>query len=185
MRIVAPMKIKTATFIAFLSLAMFALPSRALTSPPVSFARDVQPILSDKCYHCHGPDQEARATELRLDTRDGLASDTVAPGKPNESAVVMRIFSSDEDVRMPPPESKASLTSEQKELLRRWIAEGAQFTDHWAWRPPPDKVEVPAVRNESWPRISLDRFVLARLERDRSSTNAPCRRASIAAVAPR
>src|SRR6478752_4752122 len=98
---------------------------RAVTRPPVSYGRDISPILSDKCYRCHGPDAAARKAELRLDTREGLTSKVVVAGQPDKSELVTRIFSNDDDERMPPPDSKLSLTPEQKDLLRRWIAEGA------------------------------------------------------------
>jgi hypothetical protein len=144
-----------------------APPVRAVTRPPISYGRDISPILSDKCYRCHGPDAEARKADLRLDTREGLSGDIVAAGKPDQSELIARIFSTDDDVRMPPPESKISLTAEQRELLRRWIAEGAIFAEHWAFQPLPDKINVPVVADESWPREPLDRFVLARLESEK------------------
>jgi hypothetical protein len=136
----------------------------AATRPPVSFDRDVRPILSDKCYHCHGPDAEARQADLRLDTREGLLQQVIVPGKPDESELIARVFSDDEELRMPPPGSKIKLTAEQKDILRRWIAEGAGFTEHWAFVELPQSVPVPEVRAADWPRQPLDRFVLARLE---------------------
>ena len=144
-----------------------AQPVRAVTRPPVSYGRDISPILSDKCYRCHGPDAEARKADLRLDTRDGLSGDIVAAGKPDQSELITRIFSTDDDARMPPPESKITLTPEQKDLLRRWIAEGATFTEHWAFQPLPDKIDIPIVHDESWPHEPFDRFVLARLEAEK------------------
>src|SRR6185295_16798986 len=101
---------------------------------------------------------------LRLDTREGLGGKVVVAGKPEKSELVKRIFSEDDDERMPPPEAKRTLSSEQKELLRRWIAEGAKFVEHWSFRPLPDEVPIPAVIDQAWPRAPLDRFVLARLE---------------------
>jgi hypothetical protein len=133
----------------------------------VSYDREIRPILSDKCFRCHGPDAEARQAELRLDTRAGLTEYVVVPGKPDDSELIARIFSDDSDVRMPPPESHLSLTDKQKQVLRRWIAEGAQVVGHWAFQPLPSSVTVPAVKNENWPRQTLDRFVLARMEAER------------------
>src|SRR5437868_12428425 len=155
--------------ILFACLSWFAASQSSIaeTHPPVSYDRDIRPILSDKCYRCHGPDAKARQAKLRLDTREGLASKVILAGKPDKSELVTRIFSDDDDVRMPPPDSKLSLTAEQKELLRRWISEGATFTEHWAFQPLPDKVAVPAVRDESWPRQPVDHFVLARLEAEK------------------
>jgi hypothetical protein len=128
-------------------LAALIMPvtSIADTRPPVSFDRDVRPILSDKCYRCHGPDAEARQADLRLDTRDGLLAHVVVPQKPDESELVARVFSDDEDTRMPPAESKIVLTAQQKDVLRRWIAEGAEFAEHWAFVELPTSVPVPSV----------------------------------------
>ena len=98
---------------------------------------------------------------MRLDTREGLASKVVVAGQPDKSELVTRIFSDDDDERMPPPDSKLSLSADQKELLRRWVAEGAKFAEHWSFQPLPDKIPIPAVHDESWPRQPLDRFVLA------------------------
>jgi hypothetical protein len=144
-------------------------------SPKVLYDRDIRPILSDKCYHCHGPDTETRQADLRLDTPTGLTDHVVVPGKPEESELIARVFSEEDDVRMPPPQSKLALTAEQKELLRRWIAEGAVFTEHWAFQPLPAQVPLPTVEDESWPKQTLDRFVLARLESEglRPTAEAP------------
>jgi hypothetical protein len=139
--------------------------TRADTRPPVSFDREVRPILSDKCYRCHGPDAEARQAELRLDTQDGLLNHVVVPGKPDESEIVARVFSDDDDVRMPPPDSKIALSAEQKATLRRWISEGAPFSEHWAFVELPQSIPLPAVSDAAWPRQPLDHFVLSRLEK--------------------
>jgi len=113
-----------------------------------------------------------------LDTREGLASKVVVAGQPDKSELVKRIFSEDDDERMPPPDSKLSLSADQKELLRRWITEGAKFAEHWAFQPLPDKISIPAVQDESWPRQPLDRFVLARLENRQVAANEPSRRST-------
>ncbi|MCI0334677.1 MAG: DUF1553 domain-containing protein [Planctomycetes bacterium] len=139
----------------------------AETRPPISFDRDVRPILSDKCYRCHGPDAEAREAELRLDTRDGLLEHVVVPGKPDDSEIIARVLSDDDEMRMPPPDSKLSLSAEQKNVLRRWIDEGAEFAEHWAFLELPPSVPVPPVSDEAWPRETLDRFVLARLDQEK------------------
>jgi hypothetical protein len=128
------------------------------------FDRDVRPILSDKCFKCHGPDPEARQAELRLDTREGAIESVVVPGKPDESELIARITSDDPDVHMPPPDSKLVLSETEKEAIRQWIAAGAEYTEHWSFRPLPKSVEVPAVKDAAWPRKALDRFVLVRLE---------------------
>jgi hypothetical protein len=130
------------------------------------FDRDIRPILSDKCFHCHGPDAETREADLRLDMRISAVESAIVPGQPDESELIARVTSDDESLRMPPPETQLSLTVEQKELLRRWIEAGAPYTEHWSFRPLPAMVELPQVRNEKWPRQPLDRFVLAKLEQE-------------------
>ena len=118
---------------AFLSLAL-----PALAAEPVSFSRDVLPILSDNCFGCHGQDESHRKAKLRLDVREAaLAKEAFVPGKPDVSALIERIVTTDEDELMPPPKShKARLTKAQVDLLRRWIAEGAVWGKHWAFEAP-------------------------------------------------
>ena len=125
--------------------------------------RDVRPVLSDACFACHGPDRSKRKGDLRLDTPDGKT--VVVPGKPAESELVKRITSADKDEVMPPPSSGRSLTAQQKEVLKRWIAEGAEWQPHWAYVVP-KRPEPPAVKDPAWAKNPIDRFVLARLERE-------------------
>jgi len=109
-----------------------ALPCRAA----VEFSRDIQPILSENCYHCHGPDAEQRKGDLRLD--DEKAAKTgkiILAGKADESELIQRIFSHDPDEVMPTPKSNRKLTDTQKQLLKQWIAEGATWGKHWAFEP--------------------------------------------------
>jgi hypothetical protein len=134
------------------------------TRPRVSYGRDIRPILSDKCFRCHGPDGETREADLRLDTREGITDAVVVPGKPDDSELITRITSDDDEVRMPPSDSHLKLSPEQKELLRRWVTEGAPFAEHWAFQPLPEKVALPKVTDATWPRQPLDNFVAARLE---------------------
>ena len=113
----------------------------------ISYNRDIRPILSDKCFHCHGPDQKTRKGKFRLDVRDdAVAKGAIVPGKPQESELINRIFNSNEDDLMPPKDQHKPLTPEQKELLRRWIAAGAKYEKHWAYLPPV-KPAVPAGKN--------------------------------------
>ena len=128
------------------------------------FDRDIRPILSDKCFFCHGPDGERREAGLRLDTRDGAIESVVVAGDPESSELIARITSDDESLRMPPVESNLALTAAEKQLLHDWIAAGAEYTEHWAFRPLPAEVPLPEVTNAAWPRNEIDRFVLARLE---------------------
>src|SRR5688572_23326943 len=103
----------------------------------VDFNRDIRPILSENCFACHGPDQETREADLRLDKRDeALIKNAFVPGKPDQSSLIERVTSEDPDVQMPPPDSRKKLTPKQRELLRRWIADGAEYQRHWAYVPP-------------------------------------------------
>ena len=134
-----------------------ALPGR------VEFNRDIRPILSDKCFKCHGPDEKARKTGLRLDLPDG-ARGVVVAGRPDRSRLIARVFAADPARRMPPPGSELTLSSREKLLLRRWVEQGGAFQQHWAFVRLPARVPAPAVKLTGWPRSLLDRFVLARLE---------------------
>ncbi|HEX4142922.1 MAG TPA: PSD1 and planctomycete cytochrome C domain-containing protein [Pirellulales bacterium] len=103
----------------------------------VEFNRDIRPILSDKCFFCHGPDAKNRKADLRLDLREeAVMLKAIVPEQPQESGLVKRIFSDDPDELMPPPDSHKTLTAAQKELLERWVAQGAQYQQHWAYEPP-------------------------------------------------
>jgi hypothetical protein len=149
-------------------------------TPPersIDFNRDVRPILSDRCFSCHGPDAETRQAGLRLDERaaavTALASGAIAvvPGAPDRSEALARIGSTDPDVVMPPPRIKKPLSPAEAGILRRWIAEGAEYRGHWAF----ERVERPAIPEvgaAAWPRTPIDRFILARLERERLAPNA-------------
>jgi hypothetical protein len=135
----------------------------------LDYGRDIRPILAENCFRCHGPDAKQRQAGLRLDLREEalkrLESDAVAivPGKPDASALVSRIMSADESDRMPPPDSLKKLTDEQKQLLKRWIEQGASYTEHWSFVPPV-KAPLPAVSKPLWEKNEIDRFILARLD---------------------
>jgi hypothetical protein len=134
---------------------------------PISFNRDIRPILSENCYACHGPDNAARKAKLRLDQRDAaLTAGVIVPGKPDESELVRRILSADAGEVMPPAKSKKKLTPQQKELLNRWVAAGAEYQAHWAFIPVPKQVPVPGTPT-SWARNSIDEFVLQTLHERR------------------
>src|SRR3954453_3662398 len=156
-----------AIFVLSVSTVFCADSARAVTRPAVSYGRDIRPILSDKCYRCHGPDAATRKADLRLDVQNGHSRQVIAPGRPEEGELARRILSNDDDERMPPPDSKVSLWPDQKDLLRRWIAEGAKFSEHWSFVPLPDNVNVPTIQDPSWPRQPIDNFVLARLEAEK------------------
>ncbi len=145
------------------------------------FTRDVRPILGSKCFRCHGHDARARQSGLRLDEREAatatLRSGRVAivPGDASASEVVRRITSDDEDVRMPPPESKLALSERERKVLVEWIESGAEYDRHWAFEPL-RAVALPEVRRLTWPRNGIDRFVLARLEREGHEPSRPAER---------
>ena len=128
----------------------------------ISFNQHVRPILSENCYACHGPDANKRQAGLRLDQSKG-AQAVIMSGFPNDSELVARILSSDKDTLMPPADSGRSLTRWQKTILQRWIKQGAKYESHWAFVLP-KKPAIPTVKNKTWPKNELDRFVLAELE---------------------
>jgi len=139
---------------------------------PVSYAYEVRPILSDKCFACHGPDVAKRESGLRLDTAEGAAAplkdspgSAIVPGNPEKSPAWLRITPNDPEQLMPPPVSHLVLNDEEKAVIRRWIAEGAKYEPHWSFQPLPESVPVPAIADNGWPRETFDRFVLSRLEK--------------------
>ena len=142
-------------------------PAFAGDLPPVNFGREVLPILSDKCFFCHGPDEKKRKAGRRLDTLEGATAETdgviaVVPGRVAESELVTRILSTDPEEVMPPPKSNKTLTQMQRETLKRWVAEGAKWGKHWAFEKP-ERPEVPKVEGVANP---IDAFIRARLERE-------------------
>jgi mono/diheme cytochrome c family protein len=140
-------------------------------APQVDFDRDIRPILSDSCFSCHGPDAEARKAGLRLDLPEGGLAElksgnrAIVPGKPDESELVFRVEEADPTLHMPPPDSGKSITPEQAALLRRWVEGGAEYRTHWSFVPP-KRPALPQVSDPSWPKDELDRFILARLDRE-------------------
>ncbi len=151
------------------TLAMMVTASAAAPAP-LEFNRDIRPILSENCFHCHGQDASKREAKLRLDERESAGRErdgftVIVPGNPDESELIQRITSKDSAEVMPPPDSHKSLTPAQVDVLRRWISEGAAYQKHWAFETP-RRAELPGVRATTWPRHAIDRFVLARLERE-------------------
>lgn len=143
------------------ALLALTLPA-TLAAAPLDFQRDVRPILSNHCYHCHGPDEQGRKGKLRLDIREdalktGKSGElAIVPGKSDQSAVIQRIFSHDEDELMPPVQAKKPITEAQKEILKRWVQEGAEYTPHWAFKKPV-AAAVPAGEHP------VDHFIRAKL----------------------
>lgn len=144
----------------------------------VDFNFQVRPLLSDRCFFCHGPDEKARKAKLRLDQREDVFSPrkdgkrVVKAGDPNSSELVRRLFSVDPEEQMPPPEAHLELSASDKDLLRRWVEQGAPWSDHWAFNPIA-KPALPPVTNSSWAITPVDRFVLSRLERSGSAPSKP------------
>src|SRR5713226_8157993 len=118
-------------------VARAAQASPPASSSKISYNRDIRPVLSDNCFFCHGPDQKKRKAKLRLDIREeALAKNAFVPGAPDKSELIRRVFTTDTDDLMPPPASHKTLTLAQKQLFRRWIAQGAEYQKHWAYLPP-------------------------------------------------
>lgn len=116
-----------------------------LAADKLSYNRDIRPVLADNCFHCHGPDAKARKGKFRLDVReDAVAKSAIVPGQPKESELIARIFAVKPDDMMPPPEEHKTLTAAQKEMLRRWIATGAEYEKHWAYVPPVKPLTPPS-----------------------------------------
>jgi len=155
-------------------LAVCFAVSNAVAADPlpktVRFNRDIRPLLSDRCYKCHGPDSTQRKADLRLDTKAGLFAKRgdvtpVVPLKTAASELLRRITSPDPDVKMPPPTSGRKLSKAEIALIRKWVAQGANWEPHWAFIPP-KKPRVPDVRNRERVVNPIDAFVLAKLERN-------------------
>ncbi|MDA0814465.1 MAG: DUF1549 domain-containing protein, partial [Verrucomicrobia bacterium] len=135
-----------------------------LAAETVSFNRDIRPILAENCFYCHGQDGNKRKADLRLDVGEAVTqSGIIVPGEASKSALSEHVYSKDPDKLMPPSDSNRRLSEEQKELLTRWIDEGAKYESHWAFVPPTQPA-APAVNAVAWVKNPIDRFVMAKLE---------------------
>lgn len=144
----------------------------------VEFNRDIRPILSENCFHCHGPDAARRKGDLRLDSRDeAIAAKAIVPGKPDQSRIIERIMSPEHEQVMPPPESNKILTARDKELLRRWINDGAEYQGHWAFIAPKQPA-VPQDANEGVIN-PIDNFIRLRLRQLNLKPSAEADRATL------
>jgi hypothetical protein len=146
-----------------IALALLILPATGRAAD-IDFNRDVRPILSDKCFACHGPDEKHRKKKLRLDVEeDALGSGVIVAGKPEKSELVARITSTDPKQQMPPAKSGKTLTAAEIDILTKWVAQGAKYAPHWAYVAP-KKHPVPATKHPTanW----IDNFLLARLEKE-------------------
>jgi mono/diheme cytochrome c family protein len=156
---------------AMLTSAVQAQPSSPAPQGKVQFGRDVLPLLSANCFACHGPDDKARKAGLRLDLGEMAmrklrsGNHAIVPGAPDKSELVARIFAADDSERMPPAKTNHRLKESEKQLLKRWIAEGAEYQRHWAFVAP-KRPALPQPRFKGWSRNPIDLFVLARLEKE-------------------
>ena len=151
-----------------LVFATFLTSARAAETARVDFQREIRPILSDSCFHCHGPDAESRMAGMRLDMREGAFGQRdngtpIVPGDPAKSLLYQRISAADPARRMPPQYAHKELKPEQIALIKTWIEQGASWSEHWAFVAP-KKADPPAVKNTAWVRNPIDRFILPRLE---------------------
>ncbi|MEX2263824.1 MAG: DUF1553 domain-containing protein [Bryobacteraceae bacterium] len=148
-----------------MKIALIAIAPLLLPAATVEFNRDIRPILSDKCFTCHGPDPANRKTTLRFDMEAG-ARRAIVPGDPLKSEIVRRITAEDKAVRMPPAYAGHDRLSEREiDLIRNWIEQGAKWEKHWSFLPP-KRSASPEVRDSGWARNPIDRFILSRLERE-------------------
>ena len=147
----------------------FAYCLNSALSQPVDFESQIKPLLSDRCFTCHGPDENSRKADLHLYSREGAMSKLdenlaiIMPGKPEASLLYKRLITDDPDELMPPPESNLALSTKEKELIRRWIIEGADWKEHWAFTQV-NKPNLPKPRNSNWPKNEIDNFTLAKME---------------------
>ena len=160
--------LRTALAFFFGAFSYCVIAAPAWSEQQVDFNRDIRPLLSSNCFACHGPDEEQRTSDLRLDTQSGSRVDlggfaAVVPGDPAASELITRITTADEDLRMPPTGKGRSFTDSEIELLKRWIQQGATYARHWSYEKP-TRPELPTVAELAWPKNAIDYFILSRLE---------------------
>ena len=158
-------KLKACPTVAIVFALLLVTPPVAVgqtASPEYDFNRDIRPILSGKCFKCHGPDAASREADLRLDHRDqAVGLGALVPGEPDQSSLMERVLSDDADIRMPPTGDR--LSADQIAKLSAWIKDGAKYQKHWSFQRPKRPAQ-PVVRDESWPASQLDYFILNRIE---------------------
>lgn len=170
-------------------MALFCLAllttTAAAEEKDIDFGRDIRPILSGKCFHCHGPDPESRESGLRLDIEEDAKTEldsgltAVVPGNVDESELFARIITDDEFTRMPPPEIGKQLSDREVKLIRTWIEQGAQYAPHWSFEAP-KKHEPPKVEKADWVKNDIDAFILKRLEEEGLTPNQEADRYALA-----
>ena len=154
--------------------------SSTFAQSKIEYNRDIRPILAENCFNCHGPDSASRKAGLRLDQRDAaIKQGAIVPGKVSESSLIERVLSHDAKEIMPPPKTLKKLSAVQKDLLKRWISEGAEYQMHWSLIPP-KRAALPAVKNKAWVRNPIDQFILAELEKQGMKPNPEADRRTLA-----
>ena len=142
--------------------------SLANAEEKVSYAREILPILSDKCFYCHGPDKKHQKADLRLDLRaEAITAGAINPQHPEKSEVLLHIFYNDDEEIMPPPDAHRELSAKQKDLIKKWITQGAEYETHWAFVAPAADIPVPETADKSWSKNPIDHFILSRLEQEK------------------
>ena len=168
-------------FVAVTGVVLTALSVAVADGQPVNFNRDIRPLLSDRCFTCHGPDSKTRETELRFDSKESAFADldghfAIVPGNPEQSELLNRITSSDDDARMPPAGDKP-LTEQEISLIRLWIKQGAPWQGHWSFIPPV-KSELPPLEAKG-PTNPIDHFVGARLKKEGLTFSPPAEKETL------
>ncbi len=159
-------------------------PAAVSPAQKLSFNRTIQPILSENCYPCHGPDPGARKAKMRLDRAEfayaphDKSGPAILPGQPDKSPLVHKIEAKNPKDRMPPPEAHKRLKPEQIALLREWVKQGAVYEEHWSFLAPKPQ-PIPEVKQKAWVRNAIDNFVLARLEQEGLTSSAEADRRSL------
>src|SRR5437899_3453382 len=172
--------ILTVTVCLFVAIAPAGPTKKQSQSEPVDFSSQIRPIISGKCFSCHGPDESSRKAKLRLDVRDEAikerkGSRAIVPGDIANSEMIRRVTATDPDDVMPPPKSGRTLSAAEIDLIQRWIQQGAAYTPHWAFVKP-QRPPLPGVKTKSWPRNAIDPFILAKLEKNDLKPSPPADR---------
>lgn len=167
----------------FAILAVLLVVNSIFAAGKVQFNQQIRPLLSDRCYACHGPDEKNRKAKLRLDVKEGALGKSdenwiIKAGSPDESELFRRISSSDPDEKMPPPDSNLVLTPSEIGTIREWIAQGAEWQGHWAFIPPAE-VNPPKVQKAGAESSEIDRFILARLQQEGLQPAPPAEKANL------
>ena len=157
--------------------------ARAAGDDEIVFSRDIRPILSQNCFDCHGPDDKQRKAELRLDTKDGLFTELggqtpFVPFKPEKSEALRRMATDDADERMPPAKTGKRVSAAQLDLIKRWIGQGAKWSQHWSYLPPV-RPPVPRTSHDYRLHNAIDSFIAARLDREKLAQSPEADRATL------